>query len=273
MRELRFGIWVVALSIVGYGCDNGHGDDHDAGPRDSGVHVMEDAGHHPVDSGTPRDSGSTITDGGGGGGRCGPTGGACDISDPSSCGTGMACYLNGDGAGGIITQCFPAGTGLDGTACDPTTAGECAEGFGCSGDESVCRRWCCSDADCNVGSGTGQLCNKFSGAGPDDLHLAGICVQPDGCDVVAQSGCDAGEACNTFSLGTTICDAAGTATEGQECAARDACVAGFACVGAAGEPGHCRKYCDMTAATPCPDGFTCGGLADAPDGVGICNPT
>lgn len=267
MRQLRIVTWVAAVAaLAAVGCDNGGGDD-DAGTRhDSGM-TMTDGGHH-TDSGSMHDSGTRQD--GGGSASCGPTGGECDISDPSSCGTGMACLLNGDGAGGVTTQCFAAGTGTDGTTCDPNTAGQCAEGFGC-GDEGVCRRWCCSDADCNSPTPTGQLCNIFGGVGPEG-HEVGQCVQPVECDLVAQTGCPVGKACNLFSAGTRICDTPQDAAPGAECMFRNACGAGYACVGPAGEPGHCRQYCDMTAATPCPDGFTCDPLGGAPANIGICNP-
>jgi hypothetical protein len=273
MRELRLGIWVVAVAIAGYGCDNGRGDEDDAGSRrDSGMHTTEDSGQHMVDSGTSHDSGS-MHDGGGGGTMCGPTGGACDISEPTSCGAGMACLLTDDGADGVTTACFAAGTGVDGTACDPAaTTNACAEGFTCSQSEHVCRHWCCGDADCNTPTPTGQLCNISAGTGPEG-HEVGVCVQSDDCDLVAQTGCEAGEECNVFTAGTTICDTptADAANEGEPCEFRNDCVAGHACIGS-GTEFVCRAYCDMSAATPCPDTFACAGLTGAPEGVGVCIP-
>ncbi len=282
MRELRIGTWVAALTaLVWVGCDNGNGGDHDAGSttgHDSGTHTTTpDSGPSTTpDSGpsTTPDSGMSSM-GDGGASTCGPLG-ACDLTDPSSCGTGMACLLNGDGSGGVTTQCFGAGTGTDGTTCDPTMAGQCAEGFGCSSEENVCRGWCCTDSDCNPAT-TGQVCSKINGAGPAG-HEYGQCIQPDACTLPApQTGCPDGQECNVITLASgssiTNCDSAGTATEGMTCNARNACVAGYACVGSSDGTFSCRAYCDMSAATPCTSGFTCGGLTGAPSGFGVCTPS
>jgi hypothetical protein len=258
VRKLGLGLgWSIAvIALAMAGCDDGGGGDEDSGVDlvDSGS--MRDAGR--TDAGGMRDAGS---DAGGGGGGCGPAG-DCELTDPTSCGSGMGCLLQPDGSDGLTTMCFTAGTGTDGTACDPTMAGQCAEGFGCS-DDRFCREWCCSSTDC----APGQICNQFAGA-----NGAGICAVPASCDLVAQTGCDEGEECNILdsATGALTCDPAGTATEGQSCAARNACVAGMTCIG---DPGLCRAYCDMGAETPCPTDFMCAGLTGAPEGVGVCVPT
>lgn len=256
MRKLGIGFgWsIAAIALSMAGCDNRTGDDDsgvtlfDSGPRDAG----------PRDAGGPVDAGRD-----GGGTSCGPAGGACLITDPTSCGTGMGCQLQSPDGTTWTTACFTSGTGTDGTACMPGMAGQCSEGFGCLPSESVCRQWCCTAADCDV---AGQRCNLFAGAN------AGICVTPATCDLVAQTGCDPGEECNVLDPATMslVCDPAGTATEGQSCAARNACVAGLTCVD---DPGVCRAYCDMAAATPCPTERMCVNLTGAPTGIGVCVPT
>ncbi len=261
MRELRIGAWLVTvLALAGFGCDGDRGD------MDGGVTVMDSGGGTHDSGGGTTDSGPR--DSGGGGGSCGPAGGECDLSNATSCGTGNACYLQGSTMDGWTTVCAAAGTGTDGTACDPTMAGQCAEGFGC-GDEMLCRRWCCNVSDCEIG----QICNIFAGAGPSGSEI-GLCLLPDSCTLPPpQTGCDAGEACNLSGAGETICDAAGTATEGMPCEFRNSCVPGFACISTmAGGDAACRQYCDMAATMPCPDTFMCAGLTGAPTGVGVCIP-
>ncbi len=258
MRELRLGTWLVTTVVLALGCDSSRPPDPDTGVgiMDSGMPPDPDSGGTTMDAG--RDSGGST-------GSCGPAG-ECDISNPTSCGTGNACLLQGGTATGWMTMCFPAGTGVDGTACDPTMAGQCAEGFGCN--DGVCRHWCCGIADCPIG----QICNIFAGAGPAGMEV-GLCLLPDGCTLVPpQTGCDAGEACNLTGAGETVCDPAGTATEGMACEFRNSCVAGHACINTDGGSASCRQYCDMAAATPCADGFMCAGLTGAPTGVGVCVP-
>lgn len=257
MRELRLGTWLVSSIVLALGCDSPRNPD-----PDTGVAVM-DSGMPGPDTGTPTmDAGRDA----GGGSSCGPAG-ECDISNASSCGAGNACLLQGGTATGWSTMCFPAGTGVDGTACDPTMAGQCAEGFGCN--NGTCRHWCCSISDCPIG----QICNIFAGAGPAGMEV-GLCLLPDGCTLVPpQTGCDAGEACNLTAGGETVCDTAGTSTVGMTCMFRNSCVPGLACISTDGGDAACRQYCDMAAATPCPDGFMCAGLTGAPAGVGVCVPT
>ena len=271
MRELRIGTWLAAITaLVALGCDGDRpSDDPDGGS------IRVDSGGGGTDSGPPRDSGMTMTDSGMTGRRCGPTTGPCDVSNPTSCGAGMACLLTRESeTAPVTTICLPATTATEGAACDSAaTTVQCAEGLAC-GDEDVCRRYCCSNADCNTPTPTGQICNIFGEAGPAGQEV-GLCLLPEGCTLVPpQTGCDAGESCNLIATtGDTVCDGAGTLTEGMECMFRNHCVAGFACIGAAGEPGRCRQYCDMSATTPCATGFTCGGLTGAPANVGVCVPT
>lgn len=273
MRELRIGTWVaVMVALVAFGCDDEDGGRDGGGGGDSGMVGTDGGGGGDVDSGSGggTDGGMTMVDSGNAGGSCGPTAGECDLTDPASCGPGMACILNGDNAGGTIRQCFAAGTGMDGATCDPMMVGQCSEGFGCSQYEDVCRRNCCSDADCNPpGMATGQICRKFSNGGPPGME-AGVCIAGDDCSPVEQTGCDGDEACNILGArGLTLCGAPGTGAAGADCS-ENGCVAGTICI--SGEPARCRAYCDTNASSPCPTGFACGGLSEAPEGVGVCVP-
>lgn len=279
MRELRIGTWaVVMVALVAFGCDDDNGGrDGGGGDTDSGMVRTDgggggDAGGGDVDGGRMADSGTN-------GGSCGPTGGECDISDPMSCGLGMACVLRliAEGSDEASTFCQPAGTADDGIACTRGSSGECAEGFDCSQYDDVCRRNCCSDADCNPpGMATGQICRRFSNGGPAGMEV-GICVAPDSCSVIEQTGCEGGEVCDIFDRGLTHCTSPGTATEGVECAGVG-CVGGFGCLGTATEPATCKKYCDLTMdGAGCGAGQACNGrIGDGSGGartdVGFCVP-
>lgn len=74
---------------------------------------------------------------------------ACDpiATSPSCSGPGSACDLDAQGT----FQCFPApNTAAVGEPCDAFNGPACAQGGTCRGD--VCRRYCCSDADCDGGA-------------------------------------------------------------------------------------------------------------------------
>jgi hypothetical protein len=273
MRRLELvKAFAVALLVGAAGCDGGPEDGEDAG-RDAGMTSNTDAG--------PRDAGGSSSDAGmdagGGGSSCGPTDGPCDISDPTSCGGGMACVLTGSSTEGFTTLCITAGSGTDGSPCTPGTQGQCAEGFSCSQDELVCRAWCCDDTACEPG----DLCNHFAGAGPDEDSTVGLCVTPDSCDLVAQSGCEADEACNVLNsdLGVLICDDCSQpgqceALAGASCSTRNGCVEGYGCYSVTASGGTCVRYCSTTTTDPCVSegaGFTCAPLG-MPAGVGICVP-
>lgn len=279
MRQLRFAVTLAAIgSFAGFGCD---GDERE---MDSGV--GSDSGTTLMDSGPGTDSGTGDEDGGGTGtdsgmmmGECGPSlPGDCDItqdialagggSGTPACGAGMACLPGAEGEGGQLQlQCFMAGTGMDGDACDPMMSGQCAEGYGCSQFEEVCRRWCCSTGDCEIG----QNCTRFTNVN------VGICESP--CSILEQTGCDAGQACYHAGDGVGACRAEGTAEVGDACGGDTgvSCVGGLGCFG---DPDtgefFCRAWCDPDA-PDCETGTTCarfaesGGSEPVP-GIGFCNP-
>ncbi len=276
MRELRIGTWLAAMTaLVAWGCDGSRPADPDSGM------VTVDSGGGGIDSGPPRDSGpdtgmTTMTDSGMTGPSCGPTDGACDVSNPSSCGGGMACVVRKDPDTDVVsTYCVAAGTGTDGAACDPMMT-QCAEGFDCSQFENVCRRVCCSNSDCNP-TDTGQNCNIFSDSGPAG-RMSGICLLPDTCNPADGSGCDAGQSCY-INGPENLCVATGTVATGEPCGgSAGRCAAGNACLGADGEAATCRKLCDlMMDGAGCATEEVCNGRIGLEGGgqrtdVGFCVP-
>ena len=267
MRTLRFGILVALSGALAVGCDDGRGGD-DAGPvgTDSGLRLMDSGPGR--DSGPGTDSGpSTGTDSGPSTGSCGPTGGACTVSDVSSCGSGQGCVLVGSSDTMWEAMCIPSGVLGQGDSCNPTMPNQCQEGFQCNGPAGAetCRRICCGNTDCAAG----VLCQQIAGA-----DGAGFCRPSDGCDVTDADSCGTGEGCYPLgSEGDTQCLSAGTAGEGETCAALNACQASFGC---AGSPGVCRAYCNPTS-PDCATGFMCAGLTPGEGqppipGIGVCVP-
>lgn len=82
-----------------------------------------------------------------GGTSCYAGAGACDPTDPTSCGAGEAC----DVAEGEGLVCFPPPNDVPvGGACDPGAGPFCAHGGSCV--EGTCAKYCCSDDECDGGT-------------------------------------------------------------------------------------------------------------------------
>ena len=123
------------------------------------------------------------------------------------------------------------------------------------------------------------------------------------CDILAQTGCAAGEKCawvrvsvsQAQQIGQMACVPAGAQALDAECAygamgattGYDNCQAGLVCLAnsrADMATGRCREICDVmgtNTAAACPTGFACGAYASffqnsgatAPPPAGVCDPT
>ena len=255
MRKLFIGV-ALTVAVMSAGCDDRNGGE-DAG-RDSGVRLPDAA---RIDTGVP-----TPTDAGGGTdsgtpGTCGPTG-ACSVSEPTSCGTGMACLMVGGGGNPWMTVCAASGVLGQGEACDPAAANQCQEGFQCF--SNVCQKICCSNSDCDPG----VLCQQLA-----DTNGAGLCTAGDTCSIIDPDSCEDGEGCYPLgSEGDVQCIEAGTATVGMACNTLNGCVAGYGC---AGSPGACRQYCVPGEGAVCETDFMCVQLTNGSTpilGIGVCVP-
>lgn len=261
MSKLRFGILIALSGLLVMGCDDER-DPEDAGPRDSGLALM-DSGPPPVDSGMRIDTGTPPVDSGTPS-SCGPTGGACNVSVVTSCGSGNGCVLVGSSTTMWEAMCTPSGVLGQGDECDPMMPSQCQEGFQCTGatGDEECRRICCSNADCSPG----VLCQPIAGA-----DGAGFCRPSDSCSVTDTGSCGDGQGCYPLGAeGDTQCLTAGTTGEGEACENLNGCEAGHGCVG------ECRRYCNPTS-PECPDMFNCAGLVpgegmDPIPGIGVCVP-
>ena len=162
-------------------------------------------------------------------------------------------------------MCVPAGTAGEGMPC--TNVNDCQEGFMCDGD--VCRAVCCngSSDSCPVG----QSC--LISLTDSDMNPTGVglCRFPDTCDLLAQTGCPAGQGCYPAGGdGSVLCSAPGSVADGTACSFTNDCAIGSVCAGPSGSA-TCRKTCDRTGGDPmCPDGETCGGVGGFPENVGVC---
>ena len=115
-------------------------------------------------------------------------------------------------------------------------------------------------------------------------------IGPSPCNVLAQTGCGAGQKCTwiqvTDSTGATGCAPTGAKAVSQACTwgvpssatGYDDCAAGLTCLGAsAGVPGECRTDCSYDAGTGCPAVEACMAYAglfdDTSPRVGLCEAT
>lgn len=260
MRELRLGTWLVTTVVLALGCDSSRPAD-----PDTGVGVMDSGTPPTPDSGGGTDAGR---DSGGGGPTCRPPLSECDLLR-QDCGTGRACRWVSPSAGedprGLCEE--PAGTSTEGMPCvRDTTMDSCAEGLICV--DGTCRRYCCEGR-----TGDCPMIGTFCAGSP-----VGLCLSGSPCNPVDGSGCDtAGQACYPIA-GENLCRTEGTAGLDEPCESVG-CVAGHACLAAAGEPFTCKKLCNIADGAGCTEGQVCSGrIGDGSDpprartDIGFCEP-
>ncbi|MFT5356315.1 MAG: hypothetical protein ACI9KE_003538 [Polyangiales bacterium] len=252
---------LALFMLVACGDDDGRSD---AGGRDSGPtpdSAVADSG--AIDAGAPSDAGpgqdtgapdASTTDAG----PSGPRGGLCPATEMcnvvlgTGCEAAESCFVAG-GADSAMSVCAPAGAVALGGTC--MAADECQLGLSCIGN--TCQPLCCgdSDADCPAGG----VCNGLS-----NLEGIGVCLLPDGCDLVMQTGCGAMLGCYPLSSeGGTRCATSGAAAVGAACEASNDCAGGTICL----DDGVCHSLCAL-------ESETCGDQRCAPlngfDEVGVC---
>jgi hypothetical protein len=104
------------------------------------------------------------------------------------------------------------------------------------------------DAGVNILPDSGGGGGDGGGGAPDAMQAS--------CDLVAQTGCPAGKACDLGASNTPECrDVTAPGTETSTCNGDTTCAAGYICIGA---PGSCMKFCsnDSQCGTP-NDGSLC----------------
>jgi hypothetical protein len=160
----------------------------------------------------------------------------CDVRSSSGCSSGQACLLdveNGD------TYCASPGTLPVGSACGSE---QCVAGAQCLdvGDgQAACRRFC--DPSLPV---FGCSCRALSVA-----ENVGVCEDDvaGACDLLAQSGCADGEACQYQGGTSGTCGIPGGGTVGSSCLG-ETCLPGLECHGdepELGFTGTCARFCDI----------------------------
>lgn len=160
-------------------------------------------------------------------------------------------------AGGYYNNCPSGQTCL---LADATGRGFCGSagklpvGSLCSSEQCVVGSQCLKSDPSNPSQG---ICTKFCDTtattfGCNCVSLgfansnAGVCGPlPQGsCDMLAQTGCAAGEACQYTGGSFGTCGTPGTTPTGSSCSS-ETCVAGATCYN-----GICMKFCDTTVNTP-----------------------
>jgi hypothetical protein len=170
---------------------------------------------------------------------CAP--GDTQTCDRSGCQGTQACLQDGSGFG----SCECAESGGSGSTTSSGSGG--SAGKGGSGGTGGLHPLITGGAT-NVGSGaqggsgTGGTAGSGGESGGDGVHVE--------CDVVAQTGCEAGETC-ALSPPINYCTPAGNGVEGALCAAEQECAPGLIC-----HFGNCLSACETDA--DCNGGTVCG---------------
>ena len=261
---MRLPLWLCVLAVCGwFGCGDddgaaGDADVADGGPGDAGAQADAGGG---ADAGTSDGGGSDGSGVDAGPLRVVPT---CDPYAPV-CATDEKCSIVVDPRPMMMSDvffgCVPDSTGTvaAGLSCnqsvplpetDDAATHSCASGTLCIGDPlRSCRSLCGTpDLECDRNA---EYCGAV-GLG------AGVCFAADRCDPLAQTGCDAGDACriifNTFGDLTDSCfplrDDPPPLPVGTACTLDDDCGAGLACSGTLDGMGGfnmgdeaCRELC------------------------------
>ena len=176
-----------------------------------------------------------------------PTLTGCDVTSTFNCPFGQTCLVANSSGG---TFCATPGSLAVGSPC---TSDQCVAGSQClkldpnNPDQGTCTQFC------NTGFPPFG-CNCIS-LGFDNSN-AGVCgaPPPGACDLLAQTGCDAGEACQLpsgASFGS--CGVPGTTPAFGFCTG-ETCGAGFQC-----SFNTCRQFCDTRKPFPgdCPNFGSC----------------
>lgn len=169
--------------------------------------------------------------------------GSCELVTQIGCNSGQTCLM-GDDAG--KTFCATAGELEVGAACDSE---QCVIGAQClavdpaAPSQRECARLCNPDAPIFG-------CNCLGLAFDEGV---GICGPPpaNACDLLTQTGCAEGEACQLPGGSFGVCGPPGTVPEGGTCFGEE-CEAGLDCSGDdanSGIAGTCLRFCDLAAPT------------------------
>ena len=163
---------------------------------------------------------------------------ACDLRGFfSSCPSGQSCLL-ADAVG--RTFCASTGSLPPGAAC---TSEQCQAGSQClkldpdHPDQGSCTQFC------DTSSTTfGCNCQSLGIANSS----AGICgpLPPAACDLLTQTNCPTGQACQFLGGSFGTCGTPGTTPAGAQCTGQT-CMAGFDCF-----QGRCLQFCDERVNTP-----------------------
>ncbi len=207
------------------------------------------------------DSGETCTDCAQDCGQCPP----CEALGSKNCAASEQCYP-------VKPQwtCVKAGSLAVGQAC--TKIDECAKGALCVNNQ--CRAICSASGENAAWACAGGLpCSTLTWAdGAEVGNDLGVCLVAANCDLVTDSGCNAGETCEIIQNAKS-CLTPGDAGSGAPCKAINDCQKGFFCVGPAVGQTTCLAKCRVGGTPGCTVGSCTGVTVDgkvAPDSLGVC---
>lgn len=150
------------------------------------------------------------------------------------------------------------GTCID-TTYDPMHCGSCTRA--CTASQS------CISGACVTCGVEGAICCGTDPSCGSGLLCVDRCRRAATCDVFAQTGCRAGEACYASYYGT-YCAPAGSGVRGAVCTADGDCAPGSGCTDVLRDR-LCRPYCDTVDGVPgCLSGERCG--TTGVGSIGIC---
>ena len=236
--------WIAAACAAGGG--DGSGDD--GGPTSTGPGGgVGTGGMGTGGAGTGTGVGGMGTGGMGAGAMCSED--PCKLVAPQcGCPTGEKCTWN---AG--VRSCAPDGDVGEGESC-----GNCQAGMLCVGfpGANTCKRFCNTDNDCPAGPGS--IC-VLEINDPNDVPYPQMWCS-DNCDPVTGTGCPATAGCELLRTETspwfTVCEGAGSGTQGASCTDFQDCAPGYGCFQ---DPNtlmnFCLRYTNVDS-PQCPNGTT-----------------
>jgi hypothetical protein len=183
----------------------------------------------------------------------------CNPLTSTGCQSGEQCYLDSTGL-----SCAPYGTVADGGTCKYVN--DCGLGSICAG-VGTCHPLCATAGSSLTCSGTATCIPLTQSGGVPVGYNLGVCIPPDNCNYITNSGCTSGDACFPTSNGKQ-CAPAGKVGVGGACSSLNDCSAGYLCTGTS-TASTCKKRCDTTDSSTCPGGQTCGAVVTGTPAVPI----
>jgi hypothetical protein len=183
-----------------------------------------------------------------------------DLLSQNGCDLGKACDLQVSGGQLAGFHCRDTGSTEDYGHC--SMQADCRAGTSCLGgsqEDAACSPYC--DASTKAGCTGNGICATTMDVGAEKI---GVCMSPDGCDLMSNEGCGEGQACVVISRTTfdTKCLQSGNKADGRGCQSVTDCMPGSMC------NLTCLKWCEVPEDCTPPASCQHVGMF-APD-LGVC---